>query len=84
MMRANLERLDAAVLAALCNDAAEDPAISPLVAEQARALKLEWASLIRQITPPLSNPREEEKVEAAIKQVRMCMVDHLASNQPSR
>jgi hypothetical protein len=77
--RDKLELMDGAVLAALCKEANEEPSVSPLVAEQTHGLKLEWAALIRKITPPLLNPREEEKGEAAIEQVRMRMVELLAS-----
>jgi hypothetical protein len=79
LTRETLECLDAAVLAARCKGASEDPSVSPVVAEQAHALILEWTALIRKITPPLPDPRAEEKVEAAIEQVRMRMVDLLAA-----
>ena len=77
--RETLERLDAAMLAPLCEEAAEDPTVSPLVAQRVHSLKLEWALLVAKITPPLPDRRDEEKVEAAIEQVRMRMVDLLAA-----
>ncbi len=77
--RDKLERMDAAVLAARCKEASEDSSVSPVVAEQAHALILEWKALVLKISPPLPDPREEEKVEAAIEQVRMRMVNLLTA-----
>jgi hypothetical protein len=84
LTREVLERLDVTFLAVLCQKTAEDPSVGALVAEQAHALKLEWVSLVGKITPPLPNLQEQLGVEAAIEQVRMRMVDLLASNLPSR
>jgi hypothetical protein len=80
MMREKLEGLDVTLLAVLCQKLAEDPSVSPLVAEQAHALKLEWASLVRKITPPLPDVRAQDAVEADIERVRMRMIELLAGN----
>jgi hypothetical protein len=74
-----LERMDSIALAVLCKNTAKNPSISPLVAEQAHALKLKWVALFLKITPPLLDVRAEEAVQAAIEQVRIRMVDLLVA-----
>jgi len=79
----DLESMAPSVLAALCNNVAESPSASSVEADQARDLKLEWATLVASMTPPSSVLKEQQEKEQKLEIWKRKAVSFLAAVLPA-
>jgi hypothetical protein len=79
-----LESMAPSVLAAICSRVAESPSASSLEADQARALKSEWATLTASMTPPSSILKEQQEKERKIEIWKRKAVSFLAVVLPAQ
>jgi hypothetical protein len=77
----DLERLDSAVLAVLCQQVA-DATKDEDTAEEARQLKREWALLVMRQTPPPPHYKVNEQLKGEEKELVKRMAEFLADVLP--